>query len=101
MTDASTILLGELARPALHDLANGVAGLAGLIELMELDADPATELGAQLASAARAAGRLRSLIRGLQVVAADDPAEIELRRRTDGALEVHRAGELVLTLGER
>ena len=50
---------------ALHRLASATAGLTGLVELMQLDAEPGSELARNLALAAESADEARSLIRVL------------------------------------
>jgi signal transduction histidine kinase len=72
--DDETLPHDGLSRPVLHELANNVAGLAGLIELMQLDAEPDSPLGRQLGLASDAAERLRSLVRGLQAAALEERA---------------------------
>jgi hypothetical protein len=81
-----TIALGRVAPAALHEIASGIAGLAGLIELLALDAEPGTEAAQHLAVAQETADSLRELLRALAALAADD----------DLAARVNEAGQLAV-----
>jgi hypothetical protein len=66
-----TIALGRVAPTALHEIASGIAGLGGLIELLALDAEPGTETAGHLATAQETVDSLRALLRALSEVASD------------------------------
>jgi hypothetical protein len=81
-----TIALGRVAPAALHEIASGIAGLGGLIELLALDAEPGTEAAQHLATAQETVDVLRDLLRALSAVA-NDP-ELAQRVNEAGVLDV-------------
>jgi hypothetical protein len=97
-TPDRTNALGHVAPAALHEISSGVAGLAGLVELLALDAEPGSEQAGHFELALRSADALRRLLRSL---AALTQADAELIARVEtlaeaGPLSVRMDGDRVL-----
>jgi hypothetical protein len=92
--------LGHVAPAALHEISSGVAGLAGLVELLSLDAEPGSEQAQHFELALRSADALRTLLRSLAALTQAD-AELIARIETlaeAGRLAVRLEGDQVLLI---
>lgn len=99
-TPDRTIALGHVAPAALHEISSGVAGLAGLVELLSLDAEPGSEQARHFELALRSADALRTLLRSLAALTQADAAliaRIETLAEA-GRLTVRLEGDQVLLI---